>query len=276
LKDAAETLACDKDFRIVESTPSASAEWHGSWSIAESPRGTVMFCEYVERAEQVRVWRSVDGGGNWSVALQLSSLAVEPATSADIRHFHTCTWIGDANWIVSSGDEARHCRVWLSADDGVRWTELLDWSVSGAEIADRYQRSLLRHTAEVWDGHTAYWVTDDLLHRGRAAFVKADISSRRLEVLADLGGNEMRTLVRHGEHFVAISEVKHDLRHADVYVLSRQGQIIHEQKIENPRRQKLSFTRSRSSYQTVDDVFFTFDDGLLSEKCRFVRWQVHG
>jgi hypothetical protein len=234
-----------------------------------------MFCEYVDRADLVRVWRSSNGGTDWTIGMQLSSLAVEPAAAAQVRHFHTCAWIGGKSWAVSSGDEARHCRMWLSHDDGETWLELRDWEVSGVEITERYRNSLLRHTAEVWEGDSiAYWVTDDLLRRGRSAFVRADILNRRLDVLADLGPNEMRTMVRHDERFIAISEVKHDLSHATVYDLARDGKVLGEHRIANPRGQKLSFTRSRSSCATEHGIFFTFDDGLISEKCRLVRWQV--
>jgi hypothetical protein len=275
LKDSAETILCSGEFELLTVPCFASAEWHGSWSIAESPAGIVMFCEYVASAEFVRVWRSSDGGGTWGAALCATSLAAEPAVVAEVRHFHTCTWVRGSRWVVSSGDEARHCRIWLSDDDGLSWTELSDWHVAGAhDVPARYRKSILRHTAEFWDGDIAYWVTDDLLHRGRSAFVRADISGRRLDLLTDLGGNEMRTLVRHGDRFVAISESKHDPTHAKVYVLSRRGELLHEQKIANARGQKLSFTRSRSSREAVDGTFFTFDDGILSEKCRFIRWQI--
>ena len=77
----------------------------------------VCFGEYHNNTgSPVRIYNSTDGGATWSIAINLGN----SATGTNIRHLHTCQYIGTQNmWIATTGDGL--CN-WYQSYDGSTWT----------------------------------------------------------------------------------------------------------------------------------------------------------
>lgn len=270
------TLLVDPGWQLIAQCQTGPFAWHGTFSIDQSPSGVVMYGEYTSKALEVVVWRSVDGGRSWTQSLVKGGLLAE---RPDIRHWHTC--VADpyqsGRWLVSSGDEAPHNRIWTSEDDGLSWVEVpppepLD-SV-GRQLSA--PRRLYRFTAPWFGPYEVLWPTDDTLGIGRAGLVVAPRRApHQVRLAALLGANEMRSLVALEDgSWLAISESKLDLTGADIYHVTANytGQRLGQ--VPNRAAIRTGFTRTLSSRAARNGVFFTYDDGgILHPDCRFIRWQ---
>lgn len=277
-QEPAATFLVDPDFNLISPCETGAHNWHGTWSVDQSAAGVVMYAEYASATERLHVWRSKDGGRNWDTALEIRGMT-GAREDADARHFHTCQ--ADPHqpgrWIVSTGDHFTHCRVWISDDEGDRWTEAPAPVAPPGIIAPRRARQLLRYTAVIFEPDVVCWPTDDLLERGQAGLVVADRAEpTRIRAVLPLGPNEMRSYVRIDDRFgLAIAQAKHDTDRAEVFLTEDWRSVIPLPAIESPDGAASAFTRSVCSRMAVDGVFFSFDDsGFAGYGCRTARWEL--
>jgi methyltransferase family protein len=269
----------DDEWRYLGRREAGMYCWHGTWSIDQSATGTIMFAEYANEGETFRVMTSGDDGEVWHVALQVDGQA--SAGPRPIRHFHTCQAdpFEAGVWWVSSGDVGSQNKLWCSRDDGESWLEITPAyppNNSDAVLIRRLE-SLRRHTAEIIKGEWLYWATDDNLG-GYARLVRLQRSPEggALQVLASFTRNEMRNLVSlEADAFAAISEAKHDPKHAQVFYVTTNGTIHARFDLPNDGGSLSGFCRSRSSRAALEDTFFSFSDGhILAPEAAFLKWQL--
>jgi hypothetical protein len=91
------------------------------WSFACSEGGTAIMVEYGTYGIYPlgrRIFRSVDGGDNWTTVFD----AWPAFDNVDIKHMHTVCWHrSTGKFVVSCGDVTRK-RFLVSDDDGLTWT----------------------------------------------------------------------------------------------------------------------------------------------------------
>jgi hypothetical protein len=294
------------DWNFLGEAHPGESHWHGSRS-ADEAGGVVMFADYPSNKNKSevdiadpnaldkhdvrvsKVYRSLDGGRNWTKVFSQSR--------QEIRHFHTL--IADPfvprTWWLSSGDNARECHVWLSADDGDSWREVSNSSLA-VDLHPRARnsvQSVFRHT-DMWIGeHEICWGTDDWL--GGCRFyddpivpVGRRVGSRmyRAEKKYPLSpklighvGNPVRSIIDIGPACIGITEAKQNvLTRPQVFLFSKHAPDLLAElfTVDVFKSGGTGFTFSRASRATCDDTFFTFRSryDLVDAPTRIARWHV--
>jgi hypothetical protein len=268
----------DADWTYLGSRTAGRHQWHGTWSIDQGARGTIMFCEYADLAPLVRVLRSNDDGESWECVFTQPSDETDPAAGV-VRHFHTCQAdpFLDGRWYLSSGDRESQNGVWYTDDDGLTWTRARPevGAVEGPELPTWRTANVVRHTAEVILQDAVLWPTDDNL-ASVARLVRFDKESlSRVDLIASFGTNELRNIVRlDDEHFFVLSESKLDPDRAECYCVRVDGTILGAVSVPNESRARVGFARSLSSKTATGGVFFSFCDLQFDGSPSLLRWAV--
>lgn len=252
--------------------------WHGSWSIDESEPGTVIFAEYPKEntAEELRVWKSLDGGLSWYKVLSLNGTINDDIQydSNHIRHFHTCQYYAEPNiWILSTGDHFSHCRQFFSYDNGETWIEKFVDRVIGKKIS-KISRAI-RRTCEIYSDNHLYWVTDDRLGLGESHFVAMSLRvPETLNIIDAVGINEARALIKISKnYFISITESKVDGSQAAIFLLgpSMEPFLIGHLDFHNI---KTGFTYSRGSKVADNGIFYTYcSDSSFGKDVLALQWE---
>jgi SAM-dependent methyltransferase/tetratricopeptide (TPR) repeat protein len=267
--------------------------WHGSSGIGQSG-SVIMFGEYTAKATLLHIRRSVDGGRSWSIALTVRGTeAIDP----EIRHFHIVQPdpYYPGHWYASSGDQARHCRIWLSKDDGVTWKEVTDPSPLGGGIRTQ---SIHRFTALYFSPDAIYWPTDDTCGTTVSHWVCAKRSEPlQVKSIGLLGSEMARSLVVFPEGYLVFSEAKQSPDYAaQLHFISHGNKISSITHFPTLDNGCTSFTTSRSSPLAKEGRFFVYDyagrifcggtemylghlnrsrDLKLSDKCNICSEELH-
>ena len=287
-------VVCLEEFEVISSKIVGRNCWHGTFSIDEG-NGVIMFAEYpfnskkLETHESASVFKSEDGGVSWKEVLR--------EEYPHVRHFHTCTSLGESAWLVTSGDSPEQCRFWKTFDDGENWMEVTNKNPD-IRVKESYRQLVhrtvvMQKSAEGW-----LWATDDplgplseyhhsdgLLTRSKLIFSKLDAKERSsigrlLERLPIIGkrikerwnyevgiqelcdiGMHVRSMVDVGNGFVIITEAKNlEIQSASevFFVLKSDLSKAHLLfEIPNPLHKPTAATQSRSSISALSGVFFS-------------------
>ncbi len=276
-----ETLTLDARGKTLARFAAGGENWHGTCSIDQNGRGTIMFAEYRATREAVggvlRVWRSADGGLGWNEALSVPGRSEAQAVD-EIRHFHTCQ--ADprtpGRWFVTSGDATHECGMWITEDDGESWERAYPTVNSKRDIRKDELQRLLRQTSFAFEEDDLVWATDDNVNGGHSSLVRCSKTGSNLTVLGSLGINLARSFVRVDPHLsVVISESKKDTNQASAYVINAGGKTLAELRLPNTARRATGFTYSVASRQAARGTFFTPTDGTtLTARDTVLRWQI--
>ena len=254
--------------------------WHGTWSIGESPDGTIIWGEYAYSDDSLSVFRSTDGALNWQEVLTVSGGGEDPK-AGKIRHFHTCQNdpSSSGKWLISSGDTDSQCRMWSSTDDGISWSEITfePDDISGTENRRIVSPKLWRRTAETIVNHSIIFPTDDNHYSTGSRLVKMDRENpSKAEIIGHLGPNEVRNFVQIEDgFFVSISESKNEKDSIFVHLCHPEFGATPLLEIPNELKLKSNFCNSISSKKAINGVFWTFQDGIaIRKKPKIMRWTV--
>jgi len=266
---------------IISNEPGRFHAWHGTWSISQSKFGSVIFVEYPNEfsSQDLRVWKSVDGGISWEIVFLLPGITTQRDTQSPgiVRHFHTCQFYEDDGvWIVSTGDYWLHCRQFFSYDDGITWHEKIVEEVLGVDNSMLKLSRGLRRTCEAsFDKNTICWATDDTVGLGQSQFVLCNLRSPvKISFLGGIGSNEVRSLVDIGRaFFLTIPESKKGDGLASIYLAGQDYPPSFVGDILIPNI-KTGFTYSKCS-KKVDrnGTFYTFvGDGVFGREVLALQW----
>ena len=272
-------LFSDK-WELISEAPGFPHPWHGSWSIDESPDGTIIWGEYAYSDVSLSVFRSTNGGLDWDKVLTVEG-GVEDPFGGKIRHFHTCTWVSSepGKWLVSSGDTDDQCRMWSSEDDGLSWTEVIFDSdqVLGADNPRIITPKLWRRTAEFANKEFILYPTDDNHSMSGSRLLKMDLEEpQKAQIVGHLGPNEIRNFINLGDDlFVSISESKNNKNSIFVHLCHPDLGASPLIEIPNELKLKSNVCNSVSSRSAIDGVFWTFQDGIaIRKKPKILKWSI--
>jgi len=247
---------CDLQGNVLGTHTDAPLPWHGSWGIGQAG-STILYAEYADTpVQEVRVFRSEDGGKTWAVVFSQRGPASE---KPQVRHFHTVQPdpFFPHHWYLSSGDHPSQSRVWLSKDDGKTWVEVTDRHSAGFR-----RHSLHRYTSIVFTKDFLYWATDDLVGVEQAQVVRAKRGEPlALEVVGAAGAQCMRNAIVTDFGLLLISEAKNaKTPGANIYLFTPPNSIqsvgsvprVGSQDVRSP------VTLSLSSKSSVGGEFFTW------------------
>lgn len=264
------SLSTDK--KLTRCSGAGDKLFHGSCSIDQSSKGTIMYAEYTTtkdpKPQPLRVYKSLDGGKEWSISLELTS---SPLFSVgQIRHFHTCQadpFVVD-RWYVSTGDKLSENRLYYTNDDGKHWKEVAVRDCLPRRAVHRNMlANLLRFTALSIQEDFILWPTDDNVGGNSSLLCKIskqDLSNDSVMVYIDgiLGRNLSRSIVDTKYGNLILSESKHNANFADMHI-SSSSFLLKFPPIENLSKspsafalsRAVSFNGGRSIYSSVDSFF---------------------
>lgn len=144
----------------------------GHQGVCVTPDGTIFFGEYtlnMQRENDTHLYRSVDGGQSFQVALTLKR--------SDVRHIHfikydpyeKCIWLG-------TGDEDRENKLMRSYDNGDTWETVgegsQDWRAIGV----------------CFDKDSLIWGTDAGSVPDQNHIIRMDRGTNKISIIADAEG----------------------------------------------------------------------------------------
>lgn len=266
----------DDELNLVSSSNVGNYSWHGSWGCDQNELGTIIWGEYAPSANEMNVYRSVDGGQSWDLAFS------KPGPKSEqpfIRHWHLCRAdpFIKGRWYLSSGDSWQQCKLYISDDDGLNWRL---WTPDFKAVKpfgfDSGKTNSLIRSVALWieEPGKLKWITDDTLDGRGSALISADIESGRLTIDGYLGENEMRGYVQHGDLRIAISESKIEPAYASIFAISENG-VNRIANIEKHGEGMSSFVASMLSVRTNHGVFFSQNNiDFFPPNCRTLRWKI--
>ena len=275
------------DGNVVSSTSVGSNSWHGNFSIDEQ-NGILMYSEYPRNSKTAdfhlpaSIFRSYDDGVTWEEVFTIEY--------PEIRHFHTCTALGNGTWLVSSGDSPHQCRFWRTDDDGENWIEITN-KMTELPIKPHYiqkiHRTVVMHKWQ--DG--CIWATDDILGPSQEYNLEGDTTSKSKliyhnldpnstpTILCDIGMH-VRSMIDCGSAFIIITEAKilEVVATPQVFIVFKDdlSQAHHLLDIPNDEMKITGSTYSRSSIRSIDGVFFTrIEKGTFSNHHpQIIKWEI--
>ena len=240
-------------------------QWHGSWSIDEN-NGVIIYSEYMCSEDTLNIIRSSDHGITWCNVFSIPGkhppwdIFPNDASLNTIRHFHTCQFdkYTKDTWYASSGDYQNQNKIFRSLDNGKTWQDITPIiRILNSNIIKLHAiPCIFRHTSEIYSEKYIYWVTDDLLHEQKSRLVKLDKHKLELTILAPLGAECNRNLIKiNNTYAISISENKFLDKYALIYLVNfKEENTKLIDKIECVR--KTGFTMSISSKNSVDNIFY--------------------
>lgn len=255
--------------------------WHGSQGIGQSSSGTVMYAEYPpfqhEGEIPIAVWRYKLGQNEWEKVFEV--MAAEKPPLGDVRHFHVCTpsMENPGLWLLASGDNTRHNRLWLSDDDGDHWREIVVDESPSPRIKRANRQRILRFTSFISNSDGSFvWGTDDDLGVGTSALVKMSLRDGKAEfsIISWLGPNYTRNIVSLGEDLImTVSESKRDPQHVELWFGDLLNGLATAVRVPNLAGAPSSISDSICGRRFIDGVVFIPASGSLftTNKCGVLR-----
>ncbi|WP_291448979.1 methyltransferase domain-containing protein [Desulfovibrio sp.] len=271
---------------LVSCSDTGMWHWHGSQGIGQAASGTVMYAEYAplrdaDGVQELSVWRyrpqartedllneatapsmkllTTDTQEGWHKVLTLPAAACPP--QGELRHFHVCRPHSAylKRWILASGDVGKHCRLWLSDDDGNAWHEVLLDQVEKMNMPESCP-NLLRFTQfSILENGDLIWGTDDTTNAERSALIRLSLTGDRpvLRFLGWLGENCVRNIMSCGnDRFLLLSESVYNTSSADCILYDAETNRITHLLLPNPSQARNSVADSLGSAHMVNGIGF--------------------
>jgi hypothetical protein len=274
------TFLFDVTGRMLSAPDFGSSMWHGAWSIDQSASGVIAFSQYRQNTggskNMLRLWRSADGGVNWSHTLKIAARSNK--AEAENRHFHTCQAdpFKPGRWYMSSSGNSRDSAIQFSDDDALTWKKipLLIENTQGmmpdAPLLHQMKAFAIRKNHLVW-------ATDNDTTLGHAALVTLEKETWKTSVQAQFESNLIQSLVTLDDKVsVAISDSENFPRSSSFYFISDDRQVAGRIALDNLRSTKTNFNDSRSSREAICGNFFSATDGHILTRLSsgVLHWQV--
>lgn len=139
--------------------------------------GTVCYAEYNRDTDlTASVYRLNQYGLNTDVQFEkVFTVTAAGTTNSEIRHFHVVTPdpFVSGKWYLTSGDSAAQCSMWVSTDDALTWTKVVDGDVR--------MRSTMLSFGRV--DRKIYWAEDNV----GGGFYRMDPNTFEIETLVPKG-----------------------------------------------------------------------------------------
>jgi hypothetical protein len=233
-----------------------------------------------------RVFRSRDRGRTWEIVFERAG--------TEIRHFHFLQARPGrrGEWWLTSGDNPAESRIWISKDDGDRWTDVTA-SFGETVLLDgmAYPRTLFRLTDLAWENGVVVWGTDDYLARNQFPLPGSRMFRSPADRLAPRPAGKanwpIRNIVDAGAFYLVLTQgcARADATAKEkmpgVYLMPKQRiesapAMIHLLDVEVYSHNRTGFTYSRASRAAKNGTFFTYraSTDAFPFGHRMLKWDV--